>query len=346
MILFIKSNYFKFLIVLTIFIINLFVYQLFDTKDIFTLISILPIALSAFFWRMKVAFPVAFVTGLVLFIYKYFESIPLFKSELIMLIPKFLIYIMFANVASRVFTKIEKNNIDKIDLINKSRLTGLYNKDKLFLDIKSFKNENYSYIIVSIIFDNFNELTRHLDNNTIELVVLKVINQIKLNFNYREIYSINSEEIVLIIDSNNINRLCLEVNSFYDYFKNSFEVGNYLIKLFLKIGFFVYNGEELNDTEILNRARIAAEKANKFNYEFTEYDDEYHIKQMYNNEVAASLKGALDKKEFYLVYHPIIDIKKEIIVTTETLIRWDRGEREPVGPSVFIKIAEETGFMG
>ena len=63
--------------------------------------------------------------------------------------------------------------------------------------------------------------------------------------------------------------------------------------------------------------------------------------QVLLRELEADLAaGLLEMK-----YQPIFDRTGSQVVSAEALIRWDRGDREPVGPDVFIPLAEQSGLI-
>jgi EAL domain-containing protein (putative c-di-GMP-specific phosphodiesterase class I) len=57
------------------------------------------------------------------------------------------------------------------------------------------------------------------------------------------------------------------------------------------------------------------------------------------------LERALDRKEFFVVYQPVIDLTTLQMVGVEALLRWTHPERGLVGPDEFIPVAEETGVI-
>ncbi|MGN6366419.1 EAL domain-containing protein [Asticcacaulis taihuensis] len=48
---------------------------------------------------------------------------------------------------------------------------------------------------------------------------------------------------------------------------------------------------------------------------------------------------------FEMEYQPIYDRTGEAIVSAEALMRWRRGDRAPIGPAVFIPVAERSGLI-
>lgn len=58
------------------------------------------------------------------------------------------------------------------------------------------------------------------------------------------------------------------------------------------------------------------------------------------------LRRAIAHDELQVAYQPIVSLASGRIVGAEALARWTNEEGSPVGPDVFIKIAEEHGFVG
>jgi sensor c-di-GMP phosphodiesterase-like protein len=58
------------------------------------------------------------------------------------------------------------------------------------------------------------------------------------------------------------------------------------------------------------------------------------------------LRRAIRKDELRLVYQPIIDLASKRVVGAEALARWTDEEGFAVSPDVFVRIAEERGFVG
>ncbi len=57
------------------------------------------------------------------------------------------------------------------------------------------------------------------------------------------------------------------------------------------------------------------------------------------------LRRAIERDQISLAYQPIYDLATGRVVSLEALARWEHPERGPIGPDVFIPIAEEAGLI-
>jgi sensor c-di-GMP phosphodiesterase-like protein len=65
-----------------------------------------------------------------------------------------------------------------------------------------------------------------------------------------------------------------------------------------------------------------------------------------NRSMEQQLRRAIHKDQLRVVYQPIVDLANGRIVGAEALARWTDEEGYAVGPDVFVKIAEQRGFVG
>jgi len=65
-----------------------------------------------------------------------------------------------------------------------------------------------------------------------------------------------------------------------------------------------------------------------------------------NRSMEHQLQRAIRRDRLRVVYQPIVQLGSGRIVGAEALARWTDEDGKPVGPDVFIKIAEARGFIG
>ncbi|HEY2468735.1 MAG TPA: EAL domain-containing protein [Terracidiphilus sp.] len=65
-----------------------------------------------------------------------------------------------------------------------------------------------------------------------------------------------------------------------------------------------------------------------------------------NKSVEQQLLRALRADALTVVYQPIVDVATRRIIEAEALVRWTDEYKNAVSPDIFVKIAEERGFVG
>ena len=111
----------------------------------------------------------------------------------------------------------------------------------------------------------------------------------------------------------------------------------------------VKNDEYIELEELLKNLSIAAENSSmgeRFSYCFFDKEMEYKLKR--EIKIKESLEKSIydpDDKNLFMVYQPIVDIKKNEIYGFEALARYKHDELGYISPIEFIAIAEESQLI-
>lgn len=62
-------------------------------------------------------------------------------------------------------------------------------------------------------------------------------------------------------------------------------------------------------------------------------------------QIENDLRHAVVRRQLFLEYQPLVDVRDDRIVGYEALLRWRHPDRGLVGPNLFIPIAEESGSI-
>ena len=90
-------------------------------------------------------------------------------------------------------------------------------------------------------------------------------------------------------------------------------------------------------------AMYRAKEKGRNNFQF--YTAEMNLQVNERLQTEASLRRALERREFEIYYQPRIDVKSGRLVGCEALLRWQHPERGLQLPERFIGLAEETGLI-
>ncbi|TXH88717.1 MAG: EAL domain-containing protein [Rhodoferax sp.] len=61
--------------------------------------------------------------------------------------------------------------------------------------------------------------------------------------------------------------------------------------------------------------------------------------------IQAEIRTGLKKREFFMHYQPLVDLRTGRIVGAESLLRWRRADGSMVAPDIFIPAAEQSGLI-
>ena len=124
------------------------------------------------------------------------------------------------------------------------------------------------------------------------------------------------------------------------------ELGSHQISISASMGILFSNIQYNKAEEMLRDVDSALHKAllsGRSNREVFESDMRERSLEVLHLE--AEMRRALERDEFFLVFQPIVSLKKNKIISMEALIRWEKMDGTILSPGYFIPIAEESDMI-
>lgn len=104
--------------------------------------------------------------------------------------------------------------------------------------------------------------------------------------------------------------------------------------------------QRLPSSELLRRSDVAmymSKRGGKMRC--TWFNESFDRRRERVREIEDEIRKGMAAGEFELAYQPLVDAEDGRIVAVEALLRWNRGDRNPLGPNVFIPVAEDSGLI-
>lgn len=129
-------------------------------------------------------------------------------------------------------------------------------------------------------------------------------------------------------------------------FAEEIEIAESTISLAASVGIAVIESG-IDADEALSRADVAMHRSKREGHGPIQiFDVGMHQGVLERLEVRAELANALSRNELWVAYQPILSVTSGKLLGFEALMRWNNAKRGPIGPDVFVPLAEESGLIG
>lgn len=99
-------------------------------------------------------------------------------------------------------------------------------------------------------------------------------------------------------------------------------------------------------SEMLRRADVAMDMSKRGGkMRCTWFNESFDRRRERLREIEDEIRRGIASGEFNLAYQPLVSADDARIVAVEALLRWDRGNRPPLGPNIFVPVAEDSGLI-
>lgn len=122
------------------------------------------------------------------------------------------------------------------------------------------------------------------------------------------------------------------------------QVDRHVLQISGSIGIATNSEAEVHPREVLRRADLAMYHAKtQGKAQVALYSDDLDKGRLRRIEIEGQIGTGLRRKEFDVVYQPIVNAANGGIVSVEALLRWPRRKEGALSPDEFIEVAEATG---
>ncbi|WP_320046116.1 GGDEF domain-containing phosphodiesterase [uncultured Ilyobacter sp.] len=233
-----------------------------------------------------------------------------------------------------------------LDIIENLSLATLYNpitnlpNKKYFekMDVKWGHNDR----VAVIKFEEYYKMIENYDEDYVTDFIKKMSSIFVDNFNKGD------QSNVFHLDEDKFAVVFSELEAKY-HFKNVFKRICRAIKSKEMIhfpGLFIGISEcSESNTKILQNADTARRSARKDLKLYKTYSEKLSEKSNENFDLSMEIPRALNERQFFLCYHPKIDLRSGEVEGIEALIRWNHAEKGFIAPDNFIPHIEKTSMI-
>ena len=228
-------------------------------------------------------------------------------------------------------------------------LTRLPNRHALHEDIHNASDGDDEVALAMIDLDSFKQVNDHYGHAVGDQLIDRCAQLIReVSAGEARSYRLGGDEFAIVMTGKvagtileGICRTLLERMTF------PLEVGHRQIAVGASIGLTRSTASErLPSSEMLRRSDVAmymSKRGGKMRC--TWFNESFDRRRERMREIEDEIRTGTANGEFHLAYQPLVDAETRRIVAVEALLRWDRGTRAPLGPNVFIPVAEESGLI-
>lgn len=232
------------------------------------------------------------------------------------------------------------------------QLTGLPNRTLLLDRLnQAILRGQRSGLVVGVLFldlDSFKEINDTLGHAAGDRLLTAVADRLVKGFRATDAVSrLGGDEFVILVpDASSEEGVATAAEKARALFSEPFDVDGHELFVTTSIGvsIFPHDGGEVET--LMKNADVAMYKAKEDGGNgYYLYDPSMNARAAKKLKLQNKLRTALDRGEFFLVYHPQIAVRNGEVVGMEALLRWRDPEEGLIPPAEFIPMAEANRLI-
>lgn len=232
-------------------------------------------------------------------------------------------------------------------------LTGLANRALFMHHLQMTIDRNKRlpekvYAVLFLDFDRFKVINDSLGHLLGDSLLIQVGQRLEANVRIGDLVArLGGDEFTVLLDDLEGIEAAIEIaERIQKSLQQPFDLGGREFTISASIGIALSTTGYQKAEDMLRDADLAMYRAkSNGKAQHQVFDQEMHKQALVQLQIETEMRQALERKEFFLVYQPIINLGNGALVGFESLIRWNHPTRGVVLPGEFIWAAEENGFI-
>jgi len=228
-------------------------------------------------------------------------------------------------------------------------LTRLPNRHALHDDIQRLTQGDDEVAIALVDLDSFKQVNDHYGHEVGDQLIQRCAQMLReVCGGEARCYRLGGDEFAAVM-SGKVSGTILEgmCRTLLDQLGTPVEVGERPISVGASIGLARSTADHrMASSEMLRRADVAMYQSKRNGkMRCTWFNEGFDRRRERLREIEDEIRIGIAAGEFTLAYQPLVDANNRRIVAVEALLRWERPGRPPLGPNIFVPVAEDSGLI-
>lgn len=237
-------------------------------------------------------------------------------------------------------------------LINYDTLTGLPNRnllhDRLRLAIAKAAQDKHAVWVLCLDLDHFKGINDTLGHRTGDRLLQDVAKRLTACVRESDTLArLGGDEFVVVLNGVvNEKGATIVAKKILGVISEPLFLDGHELYVTASIGIAAYPMDGEDGHALLKHADLAMYKAKEQDRnDFHFFSHDLNVKVMERMRLETSMRKALERNEFFLLYQPQVDARTGSVIGVEALLRWNHPDMGLLTPDRFIYLAEENGFI-
>ena len=232
-------------------------------------------------------------------------------------------------------------------------LTGLANRS-FFVEVieqslrKVRRHDDYLFAVLFLDLDRFKMVNDSLGHNMGDELLILIAQRLRDSLREEDMIArIGGDEFAILLENiGDRQEVIIIVERILASLEPLFNLGGHQVSVGASIGIAFSSKHYASAKDMLRDADIAMYQMKKTRAGgYTIFHEGMYNQTVQRLSLESQIRQALDDKEFFLQYQPILNLQTQMISGFEALVRWQKSDGTIISPGTFIPVAEESGLI-